>query len=368
MLPQIRAEFHLSDTALGLLAGLPFAVFYTVLGIPIARLADRASRRDIVAASLAIFSASTALAAACLSYAALFATRIGVGIGEAGATPAAQSLIADRVDPRHRAAALAVYGAGVNLGVLAGFAIGGLVGERHGWRAACLVCGLPGLLVAALTRLTMVEPTRAAAAPVTTASVLAHLARQPAFRHLLAANSLTAVAGFSALTWLPSFLDRDHGLTMRDAGLFLGLMSGLVGLAGVLLTGWLADRAGPRRPLLLAGICLATFPSLAAFYLAPGRPVPTALFILPALFGAAFAAPTAALVQDIAPPGMRATALSLLLFVVNLIGTTLGPILTGILSDAVDLRSALALTALALPWAAYHFLKVGTSCAARASA
>ncbi len=355
VLPQIRAEFGLSDTALGLLAGLPFAIFYTAMGIPIARFADRGPRRSIVAASLAIFSGFTALAAAPASFATLFLTRVGVGIGEAGATPAAQSLIADRVTPERRGLSLAVYGAGLNAGVLAGFAIGGAVGESHGWRAACLACGLPGLLVALLTRLTIADPARSAPAPTPAIVVLRQLAGLAAFRHLLAANSLASLAGFSALTWLPSFLRRAHGLSIRDAGLFLGLMSGVVGLAGVLLTGWAADRAGPRRPVLLAAICLLTFPSLVAFYLSPGRPLPVWLFVLPALFGSAFAAPSAAIVQDLAPVGTRATALSLMLFVVNLAGTALGPILTGVLSDAIGLRDALALTALALPWAAWHF-------------
>ncbi len=364
VLPQIRAEFRLSDTALGLLAGLPFAIFYTVMGIPIARLADRASRRTIVAASLAVFSGCTAAAASTTSFATLFLTRIGVGFGEAGATPPAQSLIADLV-PARRGLALGVYAGGLNIGVLTGFALGGAVGQSHGWRAACLVCGLPGLVIALLTRLTIVEPTRALPATIPIARVLVLLGRQPAFRHLLAANSLASLAGFSALTWLPSFLQRDHGMGARDAGLFLGLMSGLVGLAGVLLVGWLADRAGNRSPRLLAAICLATFPSLAAFYLIPGRPLPVWLFVLPALFGSAFAAPSAAIVQDLAPSGMRATALSLMLFVVNLAGTALGPILTGVLSDRLGLRYALALTSMALPWAAWHFSKVNSGVSPR---
>ena len=361
VLPQVRAEFRLSDTALGLLAGLPFAIFYTAVGVPIARLADRGSRRSIVAASLAVFSGFTALAAVSTSFGMLFATRIGVGVGEAGATPAAQSLIADLAGPRRRGVALGVYGAGLNLGVLAGFAVGGWVGERHGWRAACLVCGLPGLLVAILTWLTVADPPPARAPRIRARSVLARLAGLAAFRHLLAANSAAGLAGFSALAWLPSFLQREHGMGARDAGLFLGLMSGVVGLVGVLLTGWLADRAGRRRPLLLAAICLVTCPSLAAFYLDPGRAVPVWLFVLPALFGAAYAAPSAAIVQELAPAGMRATALSVMLFVVNLTGTVLGPILTGVLSDAVGLRAALALTALALPWAAWHFSRISAS-------
>jgi predicted MFS family arabinose efflux permease len=349
-----------------LLAGLPFAIFYTAAGVPIARLADRASRRWIVAVSLAVFSGFTALAAAAASWPVLFATRVGVGVGEAGATPAAQSLIVDLVAPSRRAVALAVYGAGLNAGVLAGFVLGGLVGQRYGWRAACLVCGLPGLLVACLTGLTATEPARVRPVLVPVGRVLATLARQPAYRHLLAANSLAGLAGFSALTWLPSFLARDHGMNARQAGLFLGLMSGIVGLAGVLLTGWLADRAGQRRPALLAAISLVTFPSLLAFYLVPGPALPSWLFVLPALFGAAFAAPSAAIVGEIAAPGMRATALSVMLFVVNLAGTAFGPILTGLLSSALapraggeSLRYALAVTTLALPWAAWHFRKVG---------
>jgi predicted MFS family arabinose efflux permease len=358
VLPQIQAEFRISDGTLGLLSGLPFAIFYTVLGVPIARLADTGHRRSLVAASLGLFSGFTAVAAAATSVPALFAARIGVGLGEAGATPPAQSLIADVVPAGRRGFALAIYGAGLNFGILAGFAVGGIVGGQFGWRAAFLVCGLPGLLVAVLTRLTIDEPGRFMTPAAPLRDVFAILARRPGFAHVLAANSLAGLAGFAALAWLPTFLGRTHGMALRDADLFLGVMSGIVGLAGVLLTGWLADLAGSRLPTMLAGLCLVTFPSLAAFYLVPGPALHAWLFILPALFGAAFAAPSAAIIHSIASPGTHATALSLLLFVVNLVGTACGPILTGFFSDLIGLRAALALTTLALPWAAWHFSRV----------
>lgn len=376
VLPGIKAEFGVSDTALGLLTGLPFAIFYSVLGVPIARLADRGSRRDIVAASLAAFSAATALAGAAWSFAVLFATRIAVGIGEAGATPPAQSMIADLVPPARRGFALSAYGVGLNVGVLFGFAVGGAVAERHGWRAACVVVGAPGLLVAALTRWTLAEPMRTGADTSAPApplrEVFATLLGAPAYRHLVAATSLASLVGFAALAWLPTFLLRDHGLGPRESGLFLGLMSGIVGAAGGLLSGWLGDRLSRRdprgRPWLLAGGTLLVFPFLLAFYLAPGRAVPALLFLPPALLGAAYAGIAAAIIGEIAPAAMRATALSIMLLIVNLVATAAGPMLVGLGSDllapragAESLRWALAASAFVLPAASFLFLRTASS-------
>lgn len=378
VLPQIGREFRLSDAALGVLTGLPFAIFYTVMGVPIARLADRLNRRDIVAVALLAFSGFTALAARSGSFATLFLTRIGVGVGEAGASPPAQSMIADLVPPRRRGFALSVYAAGLNVGVLFGFAVGGVVGQAYGWRAACLAVGLPGIPIALLTWLTLREPVRGASDGQAAGEMprfgeaIARLGSDRAFRHLVAASSLASLAGFSALNWLPSFLLRYHGMRAGAAGLFLGLMSGIVGGIGALLAGWICDRAArsdPRgRPRVLAIACLLIFPSIGAFYLDRETRLPVALFVLPALLGAAYAGPSAAIAQEVAPLRMRATALSLLLLVTNLVGTVLGPMLTGVLSDllrpvagAQSLRWALIGSAAVLPWAAWHFWACGNA-------
>ena len=367
-LPALKAEFRLSDTVLGLLGGLPFAVFYSVLGLPLARLADRTSRRAVVALSLAAFSAATALGAAATSFAFLFATRVGVAVGEAGATPAAQSLIGDLVPPARRGLAYAAYAAAANVGILLGFAAGGILDARYGWRVAFASLGLAGLPIALLTRLVVpAERGRGGVPRTRLLVVLRRLAADRAFVHLAAGGSFASIAVFAALAWIPSFLARDHAMGPGASGVFLGLFSGVLGGVGTILSGAVADRLArgwgeAGRPLFVAIACLVAFPSLLAFYLAPGVPLPWWLFILPALLGAAHAGPSAAAIRAIAPAADRALAFSVLLFVLNAAATVLGPIATGVLSDALrpvagpaSLRLALAATTLALPAAAFHF-------------
>ena len=367
-LPALKAEFRLSDTVLGLLGGLPFAIFYSVLGLPLARLADRTSRRAVVASSLAAFSVATALGAAATTFQFLFATRVAVAVGEAGATPAAQSLIGDLVAPARRGLAYAAYAACANVGILVGFGAGGLIAARYGWRVAFVSLGLAGLPIALLTRLVLPAGRRCGHAPATTLSTaLRRLAADRAFVHLVAGGSLASVAVFAALAWIPSFLARDHAMGAGESGVFLGLFSGVLGGIGTVLTGAAADRLARRwgeagRPLFVAIACLVAFPSLLAFYLAPGVRLPWWLFILPALLGAAHAGPSAAAIRTLAPALDRALAFSVLLFVLNASATVLGPIATGVLSDLLrplagpaSLRWALAATTLALPVAAFHF-------------
>ncbi len=369
-LPALKRAFSLSDTALGLLGGLPFALFYSVLGVPLARAADRGSRRGLVAISIALFSAATALGAAAGSLVMLFTLRVGVAVGEAGATPAAQSLIGDLVAPTRRGVAYAAYAAFANAGILLGFAVGGILVAADGWRAAFAVLGLAGMPVAILTRLALPDPRAEGAARPAERSLarsVQALAGHRALRHLAAGGSLASAAAFAALAWIPSFLARDHAMGPAASGLFLGLSSGVLGGVGAVLAGILADRFAERRgeggrPLLVSVACLVAFPSLLAFYLAPGRALPWWFFVLPALLGAAHAGPSAAAIRAIAPASERALAFSLLLFILNASGTVLGPIAVGVLSDALSplagaasLRMALAATALALPWAAFHF-------------
>ncbi len=368
-LPALKSEFRLSDTALGALGGLPFALFYSVLGVPLARLAEHRSRRGLVAISIATFSALTTLTAAATSFASLFAIRVGVAVGEAGATPAAQSLINDLAPAARRGLAFSVYAAAANAGLLLGFAGGGLLDADLGWRAAFAAFGVPGLLLALLTRIALPPETRAAIVPASRPSIgagLAVLLREPAFRHVVAGGSLASIAAYAALAWVPSFLARSHGMGAGASGLFLGLTSGVGGGAGALAIGVLADRAERRAPgamlRVVAAACLVAFPFLLAFYLAPGRALPWYLFLVPACLGAAHAGPSAAAIGRLAPPGLRAIAYSLLLLSLNVAASLLGNVATGVLSDALAarfgtdaLRVALTLTTGVLPWAAWHF-------------
>jgi predicted MFS family arabinose efflux permease len=260
----VRAEFGLSDGQLGLLVGLAFALFHTFAGIPIARVADRWSRRNLIAICLAIWSCMTALCGVARNFSELLVARVGVGVGEAGCSPSAQSLIGDYFPPEARGRALSIYQLGVPLGILIGLAFGGFVSDRLGWRAAFFVVGLPGILLSVVTWLGLLEPPRGTfekdaqsseeVEPV--AVVLRYLWRQRTMRHMLIAASLHTATAASHVTFNPAFLQRFHGLSGTEAGLALGFVTGIAGGIGTFAGGWFGDRLGlrpAREPHLLRG-------------------------------------------------------------------------------------------------------------------
>ena len=245
----IKADLLLSDQQLGLLTGFAFALFYVSAGIPIARWADRANRRNIVALAIGIWSFMTAISGFVQSYVQLLLARIGVGIGEAGGSPPAHSIISDIFPPERRASALAFYSMGVNIGILFGFLVGGWLNEFFDWRTAFLVVGAPGLLIALLVRYTLREPIRGLSeqrqgntetAPFGT--VLRLLMSRSAFRHMAFGAALNAFAGYSSSSWTASFMIRSHGMTTGELGTWLALILGLGGAVGVLAGGVIAER------------------------------------------------------------------------------------------------------------------------------
>jgi MFS family permease len=248
LMPAIKAEFSASDTLLGLLAGPAFALFYTTLGIPLAVVADRASRVWLIAACLAVFSAMTALSGLVVSFWQLFLARIGVGIGEAGTNPASHSLIADLYGPRERSSAMAVFALGPQLGLVLAFLLGGWISQRWGWRAAFLVAGVAGLVLSLVVGVSLGEPERrrdAVGAEGDSGGPLAAIRRLwavPALRHLFVGASLASALGYTALTWAPSFLVRSHGFDTAAAGAILALVLGAVGGTGA---GTLPTPSGP---------------------------------------------------------------------------------------------------------------------------
>ena len=350
LLPQIKAELQLNDSLLGLLSGAAFALFYATLGVPIARLADRFGRKYVISASLAIFSAMTALCGAAVNFLTLFLARVGVGIGEAGTTPASLSIISDLFEKERRSLAMAIFSVGANVGMLAGFIIGGYVAVQYGWRQAFLIIGGPGVIVALVILFTMREPQRGLADGLATTAerpryslwcCARFLLSQPAYRNIVLGLSMMLLVATGVIAWLPSFLARSHGMQADEVGRLLGLALGLAGPLGtIVLGGIVADRLSRRDirwGMWLVGIgALVLCPAYLLVIAAPTGSLAIAAYFVPALFGIFFQGPTAALSQAVSPVSMRATSGALLLLIGNLIGLGLGPLAIGVLSDMLE--------------------------------
>jgi MFS family permease len=352
----IKTELHLSDSQLGLMGGLAFALFYTFLGIPIARLADRVSRTGIMTAALALWSLMTAVCGLTHSFAQLFLARLGVGVGEAGGVAPAYSLICDYFPPKERARALSVYSFGIPLGSAAGIVLGGFITSLMSWRMAFFIVGLAGLLLTPLLKLTVREPVRgaleltsdrAAAVPKTNAGptlfdVIAVLARRPSFWGLSLGAASASMMGYGLFFWMPSFAVRSFHLTLLQASQVYGALVLVGGLFGIWFGGVLADKYGEKRKAFYALIPAAAFLTTIPFYVA--GVLTTTLWIsftvllIPTALGLVWLGPVLAAVQHLVPANMRATASALFLFINNLIGIGLGTTLIGVVSDLMRAR------------------------------
>jgi len=352
LVPPIKHEFSLTDSQLGLLGGTAFALFYTALGIPIGWLADRLNRVWIVTIALALWSAFTAACGAAQNFAQLFTARLGVGIGEAGGVAPAYALISDYFAPARRARALAVYSFGIPLGSAAGILFGGLIAARVNWRAAFVIVGAAGLILAPLFRLWVREPVlggldqASPAAAVGTAGpgaaprlreVVRLLAGKPSFWYLSLGAASASVMGYGVYFWMPSFLVRSYHLTLPQVSVCFSALTFVSGVAGIWLGGALADRFGSTRraayALVPAVAFLLSVPLYAVGLLAPASLSSLPIFILPMALALAWLAPTASAIQHLVPAGMRALAAALLLFIINLIGLGAGSYAIGALSD-----------------------------------
>lgn len=346
LIEPIKREFGVSDTAMGFLTGFAFVVFYTLAGIPIARWADRASRKLIIAASLTLWSAATAASGLARSFTQLALVRVVVGVGEAGCNPSAHSLIADYFPPQRRATALAVFSCGVYIGSALAFLAGGWLVSRYDWRTAFYVVGLPGVVLAAIVALTVRELPRGAAesrgaepASAPLREVLRFLLARRAFVLVALGSGLQALAGYGVITWGPTFLARVHGMPLSEVGWSLGWIIGLAGSAGAVAGGRLADRMGSRDVrwyMRLPAIqVLVALPFLAGFTLLP-TPTQSLLAFVPFYaLGAMYVGPMFSMVQGLVELRMRATAAAILLFIVNIVGLGLGPLTIGLLNDQV---------------------------------
>ena len=383
LLEDIKADIELTDTELGFLGGIAFALFYTFAGIPIARWADRGSRRTIIAISILIWSIMTAFTGAARGFWMILAARVGVGIGEAGCSPPAHSLISDYFPPEKRGTALSIYSIGIPVGGSLGTLIGAWVGDLFGWRMAFVAVGLPGVLLALIVRWTLKEPERGRTELPTpdgqkvesggesVGQVLKFLAGLRSFWHMAFAGSLHAFVGYGAAYFLPSFFARVHEMGLAERGTWLSAIA-LVGIIGTFLGGWLGDKLAPRDvrwylwvPALAT---LAGVPIALGYYLSPDPYVALLLFGIPAgIAGPMYLGPSFAMTQTLVKPHMRAMASAILLFVLNLIGLGIGPWFVGFVSDALapqfgneSLRWALvSIVSVGNLWAALHYVLAG---------
>jgi MFS family permease len=375
LLEPIKREFQVSDTYLGFLSGIAFAAFYTVMGIPIARWADRGDRRSIIALAVFVWSAMTAFTGLARSFAHLAVARIGVGVGEAGCSPPAHSLLSDYFPPERRATALSIYALGIPIGGGLGYLAGGWLNELFDWRTAFIVVGLPGVALAAVVRLTLREPPRGtfdAPATARTATrpvgdVLRFMWSLRSFRHMAVGAALHAFYGYGVNTFIAAFFVRSHGMPTGELGTWLALIAFAGGGVGTYLGGYLADRRGVDDVRWYAWVpalaTLAYVPFALTAYLLPDGRAALALLLPAAVLGGMFLGPTFAMTQNLVRPEMRATASAILLFIINLIGLGLGPQGVGIASDLLEpsfgaesLRYALLIVVLGFAsWSVLHY-------------
>lgn len=337
----IKHEFALTDGQLGLMAGPAFVLFYATLGIPIARLAERYNRTTILAACTALWSAMTALCGAATSFPGLFLARIGVGVGEAGCTPPAQSLITDYFPSARRSTAIAIYTLGVPAGALLAAFGGGWIAQHLGWRETFLVLGLPGLALALLAKLTIKEPPRAgpAARAPGFGEALKILTSKRAFWHTAIGGGLASFVGYGVGQFTTSFLIRTHGLSLFEASGTNGILIGVFGGVGIFAAGYIADRIARTHPGALAWLpalgFLAATPLQIAGYLAGDVMVALAFLAAGMLAQYLYLGAMYAIAQGVSPPRIRATAAAILILIVNLIGYGFGPPTIGWLSDVL---------------------------------
>jgi predicted MFS family arabinose efflux permease len=378
LFPDIKAEFDLSDTQLGLLGGISFALFYATMGLPIARLSDQYSRKWIIIASLVIFSLMTAFSGLAAGFVSLLLFRIGVGIGEAGVNPASHSIIADYFPAHRRGFAMATLMLGGSFGMMLGFVGGGFIAEAYNWRVAMVAVGAPGLLLALVMAKLLREPARGTfeteipPPPPPIFTTAATMWANPAMRHLIAGSVVAGLMSYGLTQWLPTFFIRAHGLSQSQAGLMMAGVFGILGAVGALVAGKWFDRLSIRGfQYGMWMLAIVPFISIPLFVLlSDDLTTAMLLFIIPGFLGNCFLGPSIAMVQTLSPVQMRAVSSAVKMLCLNLIGLGLGPLLVGVLSDLLNplygedaLSVALAYFSLVGLWGALHFWLCGRALA-----
>ena len=344
----IKNEWQLSDTELGLLSGFIFAIFYVVLGIPIARYADQGNRRNIVAGSLGLWSIMTAISGYAGNFIQLLLARIGVGVGQAGESPAAHAMISDYFPLEKRSNALSIYSIGLYIGILVAFLMGGYLNQHFGWRTAFLVMGVPGIIFSLLFYFTVKEPEKGATdvrestsgKTYTLQTALKLLFSNAIFLYLAIAIALHLFCIFALLNWAPSFLSRLHGMKTMDVGVSLGLIFGLSGAIGTYVRKLLTDRLGKRDKryqlkVPAYSILISIFFTAGALFFQNNYLTLLCLGVS-AFLQSMYLGPFIAVAHSLVPATMRALSSAIVFFMLNLFGLGFGPLVVGIISDSLQ--------------------------------
>lgn len=372
LLDQIGSEFALSDTQLGLLSGAVFIAIYVVFGFPVAKLASRGNKRNIIAVSAAVWSTLTIAMAGAQNFTQLALARLGVGIGEAGAVVPAHSMISDLYPPERRTSAMSTFVVGANIGVLLAFLIGGIAGQYLGWRWAFVIAGIPGLALALLMWLTVEEPVREVATGDDDVSgslfvaTLKCIWKDRGLRHAMLGLSITGVVTFGALAWNAVFIMRAHELSQVQTGVFLALAIGILGGLGTWTSGVIADRLGARNPRWRLGVVVCAIllakPPVMGFLMFGDTRLALVCLALAVILAAVYWGPTFAFLHGRVSVRMRPMATAIFMFAFNAIGVGLGPLLVGLASDMLfagfgtrSIGYGLVLVQFAGIWGAWHY-------------
>jgi MFS family permease len=377
VLEPIRKEFHLSDSGVAWLTGVSLAFFYIFVGLPIARVADRSNRRNIVAGAMILWSAATALLGLTQNYWQFLLARIAVGVGEAGGTPPSTSIVADTFPRGRRAFALTLYALGLPLGAWLGSSVAGQVVDHfHSWRAAFIALGVPGVIFGAVILLTVREPERGrfegpieqSEPSATFVDTCKFLWSQRSAWHINAAGTVICLWGWGLLFWTQTYFERAYGLSTAEAGARLGTIYFWAGTAATIATGAilaLPQMQDPKRiaQMLAVIVALSTIPSF-VIYWTHSLALATAMLwiVVPAIY--LYVGPTMALLLNFMPANMRAQGMAISLLTANVANLIIAPSLVGWISDtlsgplgsnAASLRYALLALSLTGFWAAYHY-------------
>lgn len=379
LMESIKTDLSLSDTELGLLTGLAFAVFYAVLGVPIARLADRGNRVAIISASVTLWSLLVACCGLASSFMQLLFLRIGIGVGEAGCLPASHSLLADYFKRHERPRAMSIFMMGSTLSFLIGYLCAGWLNDLYGWRLTFIILGLPGVVLGLVVMITINEPRKktivkdlCSVSPPSVRLVASTLWRTKSLRNLLMVFTIGTFFSFGILQWQPAYLIRTFGTSTTELGFYLALIWGVGGSAGTYLGGWLATRfaAGRERFQLLCVAAVTAFSSAVSvgIYLVEELSIALLLLLLNAVLWSVFIGPFFATLQSLVGDQMRATSLALIYLIANLLGMGFGPLAIGMLSDLFSanyaddsLRYALMIMSPGYLWMAFHMWRASVT-------
>ena len=374
VLEPIRLDLKLTDGGVNFLTGVSLALFYVTMGIPLSWIADRYNRRNLLAISITVWSAMTTFCGLSTNYIQLLLARIGVGIGEAGGTPACNAIVSDYFPAARRPMAMTIFALGAPIGAWLGADLAGYVANRYGWHSAFLVLGIPGIILAAVIMLTIKEPKRGRLDAVSTEetpslmTTLAFFIKQKAAFHVIMGSGVSALWGWGLMWFTPTFLQRTYGLNVGEAGAVVGPIYLVMGISASLFTAWLLSRPSfvdPRRIVKLLSIvtAVATIPSIIAYYTNSLSLATAMLWVfIPAIYF--YIGPAFALGQNLAPPKMRAMFTAIALLIANVFNLIVAPQGVGWLSDyfagpagadAASLRSALLVLAPTGFWAAWHY-------------